>query len=71
MVFVPLLDFGSTFKLRFAAMTGGRAFTDDDWVEIENFNLLTDEFEIKIEDEKGYKVDMTLKANPDYKKLKD
>ena len=24
MVFVPLLDYGSTFKLRFAAMTGGR-----------------------------------------------
>jgi hypothetical protein len=71
MVFVPLLDYGSTFKVRFAAMTGGREFTDDDWVEIENFNLVTDELEFKIDAEKGYKVDLTLKPNPYYKKLKD
>jgi hypothetical protein len=57
--------------VRFAAMTGGREFTDDDWVEIENFNLVTDELEFKIDAEKGYKVDLTLKPNPDYKKLKD
>ncbi len=71
MVFVPLLDYGSTFKLRFAAMTGGRAFTEDEWVEIENFNLVTDEIQIKVDDEKGFKIDLTLKANPDYQKLAD
>ncbi|MCC7508935.1 MAG: hypothetical protein IT464_06140 [Planctomycetes bacterium] len=67
MLFVPMLQFGSTFKLRFGAMEGGKAFTDDDWVRITDFPLATDEIEFKIDSEKGYKVDLTLKANPEFK----
>lgn len=67
MIFVPLLQHGFTFKLRFAAMEDGKAFTDKDWVRINDFPLVTDEVEFLIDGEKAYKVDQTLKVNPDFK----
>lgn len=67
MIFVPLLQHGFTFKLRFAAMDAGKAYTEKDWVRITDFPLVTDEVEFKIEGEKAHKVDLTLKANPDFK----
>jgi hypothetical protein len=67
-VFVPLLSFGATFKLRFAAMADGGAITSRDWTGINDFPLVTDETEIKVDAEKGWKIEQTLKPNPDYKK---
>jgi hypothetical protein len=66
-VFVPLLSKGSTFKLRFAAMDKGREFTEDEWITMEHFQLVTDEMVIKVDAEKAYELDLTLKPNPDYK----
>jgi hypothetical protein len=68
-VFVPLLSQGSTFTLRFAAMENGRAFTDSEWIKLEHFPLVTDEVVIKVDGEKAHKLELTLKANPDYKPL--
>lgn len=69
-VFVPLLSFGSTFRLQFAAMEGGKAYGDNEWVGIEHFPLITEEVEFKVDEEKGWKVDLKLKPNPDYEKFK-
>jgi hypothetical protein len=68
-VFVPLLSKGSTFRIRFAAMANGRDFTEDEWIRPEHFELISDEMVIKVEEEKAWDVDLTLKPNPDYKPL--
>lgn len=67
-VFVPLLSFGSTFHVQFAAMEGGKAYEDTDWVQSRHFPFITDELEFKVEEEKGWKVDLKLKPNPNYEK---
>jgi len=66
-VFAPLLSNGSTFRIRFVAMEGGREFGLDDWVTIKDFPLATEDTVIKVDSEKAWKLDLTLKANPDYK----
>jgi hypothetical protein len=65
-VFVPLLSFGSTFRVRFAAMEGGRAFEEDDWRTINDFALVSEELTVKVTEEKGWPVDVSLAPNPEY-----
>ncbi|MBE7493086.1 MAG: hypothetical protein HS108_15200 [Planctomycetes bacterium] len=67
-VFVPLTQRGVTFKVRYAAFEDGRAFKDEDWVNINDFPLVTDETSYKVETEEAWETDQTLKPNPDYKK---
>jgi hypothetical protein len=66
-VFVPLTSFGSTFRLRFAGFEGGREFGEREWVRPSDFPLVTDDFIVKVDEEKGWKLDLTLKANTEYK----
>lgn len=65
-VFVPLLSHGSTFRIQFAAMEGGREFADREWVTIKDFPLVTEAMVVTVEDEKCWDVDLNLKANADY-----
>lgn len=65
--FVPLLQKGSEFRLRFAAMEGGKAFEDADWTRITDFPLATEELTFKVEGETVWERELTLKPNPDYK----
>lgn len=65
-VFVPLLSPGSTMRIKFAAMKEGREFTEDEWLKIEHFELVTDAFQVTVESEKAWELDMTLKENPNY-----
>lgn len=65
-VFVPLLSRGSTFRIKFAAMEGGKEFTDQDWVTIKDFPLVTEAMVITVDEEKCWDVDLGLKANTDY-----
>ncbi|MCC6465582.1 MAG: carboxypeptidase regulatory-like domain-containing protein [Planctomycetes bacterium] len=67
-VFVPLTQRGATFKLVFAAMEGGRAFKEEEWAGLSAFHLATDEVSFKVDSEEAFAVDLTLKANPQYKK---
>jgi methionine-rich copper-binding protein CopC len=65
-VFVPLLSHGSTFRIKFAAMEGGRAFEDREWVTIKDFPLVTEAMVITVEEEKCWDVDLSLQSNPDF-----
>lgn len=67
-VFVPLTQRGVTFKVRYAAFEDGRAFKDEDWMNMGDFALVTDETSYKVETEEAWEIDQTLKPNPDYKK---
>ncbi|MBX3473209.1 MAG: hypothetical protein KF754_02420 [Planctomycetes bacterium] len=67
-VFVPLTQRGTTFKVRFAAFENGREFKDEDWMDLADFALATDEVIYKVETEEAWEVNLTLKANPAYKK---
>ena len=69
--FVPLLQRGAKFKLRFAAMADGKPFEDADWMKIDDFPLVTDEIEIEVNDEKMWEFELELKPNPDYKPKED
>lgn len=59
-----------TFKVVFGAFEGGRAFRDDEWLKLKDFPLATEPvtFEVEIEKLPVFKSDLTLKANPEYKK---
>jgi hypothetical protein len=48
-------------------MDKGREFTEDEWITMEHFQLVTDEMVIKVDAEKAHELDLTLKPNPDYK----
>lgn len=65
-VFVPLLSHGSTFRIKFAAMEGGRAFEDREWATIKDFPLVTEAMVITVEEEKCWDVDLSLQSNPDF-----
>lgn len=67
-VFVPLTQRGVTFKVRYAAFEDGREFKEDEWVNINDFALVTDETSYKVETEEAWEVNQTLKPNPDFKK---
>lgn len=69
--FVPLLQRGAVFRLRFAAMEDGKAFEDGDWVKIHDFPLVTDEVVIEVNDENVFEYELELKPNPDYKPRED
>ncbi|MCA8913952.1 MAG: hypothetical protein KDB90_00970 [Planctomycetes bacterium] len=64
-VFVPLLSRGSTFRLKFCAMEGGKEFSEDDWVRYTDFPLASEDLVITVDDEKCWDVDLTLKKNAD------
>ena len=66
-VFVPLLSAGSTFKLIFCAMEGGKAFTDDDWLRFSDFPLATEAMTVTVDGEKCWDIDLTFEKNPDFK----
>jgi hypothetical protein len=66
-VFVPLLSRGSTFRLKFCAMKDGAEFGEDDWIRYTDFPLATEDMVITVDGEKCWDVDLTLKANPDFK----
>lgn len=70
-VFVPLTQRGVTFKVRYAAFEDGRAFKDEDWRDINDFPLVTDETSYKVETEEAWETDQTLKPNADYNKKKE
>jgi hypothetical protein len=70
-LFVPLLQFGVTYELRFAAMEGGREIEPREWSREEHFPLITEVVEITVDDEKGWKVELTLQPNPDYEPRED
>lgn len=66
-VFVPLTQRGVTFQVRFAAFADGRAWRDEEWTTIDDFELVTDQTEYKIESEEAWEVNHTLKPNPNFK----
>ncbi|MBZ0136615.1 MAG: hypothetical protein K8I27_09605 [Planctomycetes bacterium] len=68
-VFVPLLQRGSKFRVRFAAMQDGKEFKDGDWMKIDNFPLVTEEVVIEVNDEKVWELDLKLVPNPDFKPM--
>lgn len=66
-IFVPLLQRGAVFRLRWAAMEDGKPFEDSDWMKIDDFPLVTDETVIEVDDEKMWELDLELKPNPNFK----
>ncbi len=66
-VLVPLTRRGVTFLVQFAAFPDGRAWRDEDWASMEDFALITDQTEYKVDSEEAWEVNLTLKPNPNYK----
>lgn len=60
-----------TFEIRFLAKKDGAKFEADDWKNHKDFELATDTVTIKIDDIKAYKVDLVLKANPEFRKREE
>lgn len=59
-VLVPLTVDGATFRLRFYAWEDNREIGDD-WNSVHDFPFATDEVEFKVDGEKAYTLDLTLK----------
>jgi hypothetical protein len=70
-IFIPLDALDISVEVRFMAMKDGAKFAEDDWMDFKDFHLITDKKTIKVVAETCYPVELTLKANPEYKKRED
>ena len=70
-LFMPLQSLDVTIEIRFLAKKDGVEFKDSEWRDYTDFELVTDKIKIKVTSEKAYKVDLTLTANPDFKKREE